>query len=148
MTTRHAIWPGMLLTALMAGLLAAACSSSDGPGDFSEPPLISEEEAIGLAQNRFQSFIDRQIAQGRVSAVVTVRPMRLRTLQDLMNSAVYGPTSRLLDREIWAVQIGGNFPGRPETGDNPVAVIGIDTQDGATLIRGTFDQEILPLAGQ
>ena len=37
------------------------------------------------------------------------------------------------------------LPGLPSHGDDRWAVIGIDAADGATLIRGLYNRQVLPL---
>ena len=68
--------------------------------------------------------------------------MRLRKLQELTKSDLYTPDSPRMQRQIWAVQVGGTFPNDP----SPYRVefgYGIDAINGDIWLRARYDDEVL-----
>ena len=71
--------------------------------------------------------------------------MRLRRLQELTKSDLYTLDSPRMQRQIWAIQIGGKFdddpnPYRVEFG---YGIVGIDAINGDIWLRARYDKEIL-----
>ena len=71
--------------------------------------------------------------------------MRLRKLQELTKSDLYTPDSPRMQRQIWAIQIGGTFPNDPNPYrvDHGYGVVGIDAINGDIWLRARYDKEIL-----
>ena len=76
---------------------------------------------------------------------VRVGNMRLSYLQELTNSELYSPDSPRMQRQIWAIQIGGTFPNDPDPYrvDHGYGIVGIDAINGDIWLRARYDREIL-----
>ena len=71
--------------------------------------------------------------------------MRLRKLQELTNSDLYTPDSPRMQRQIWAVQVGGKFDNDPNPYTVPYGygIVGVDAINGDIHLRARYDEEVL-----
>ena len=145
--------PFLIAVTFTLAALAAACGSSDdtleqiaarAPGP-DVATAINRGEAVNIAVDRFGDFIQALLESGTEDVPVSAVRMELGDLQNLMQDDSYSAGSEILTRTVWAVQITGAIPGLPSHGDDRWAVIGIDASDGATLIRGLYNRQVLPL---
>ena len=69
--------------------------------------------------------------------------MRLRKLQELTNSDLYTPDSPRMQRQIWAVQVGGKFDNDPNPYTVPYGygIVGVDAINGDIHLRARYDEE-------
>ena len=135
-----------LCFALSVFALAIACSDAKEPPPTLDPdPPLSESEAIDIAKDSLVEVIEDIEFAGYDQIRVRVGNMRLSYLQDLANSDLYSPDSPGMQRQIWAIQIGGTFPNAPNPYrvDHGYGVVGVDAINGDIWLRARYDKEIL-----
>ena len=135
-----------LCLALSVFALVIACSDAKEPPPTLDPdPPLSESEAIDIAKDSLVEVIEDIEFAGYDQIRVRVGNMRLSYLQELTNSDLYSPDSPRMQRQIWAIQIGGTFPNDPNPYrvDHGYGVVGIDAINGDIWLRARYDKEIL-----
>ena len=134
---------------LIAASFVIACGDSSPPPPTLNPDLanlpITQARAIEIAKASLSEVIEDIEFAGYEDVRVRVGNMRLSYLQELTNSALYSPDSPRMQRQIWAIQIGGKFPTdpRPYTVDHGYGIVGIDAINGDIHLRARYDKEIL-----
>lgn len=131
---------------LIAIGLAVACGETEDPPPTLDPdPPLSQAEAIEIAKASLAEVIEDIEFAGYEQIRVRVGNMRLSYLQELTNSDLYSPDSPRMQRQIWAIQIGGTFPDDPEPYrvDHGYGVVGVDAINGDIWLRARYDWEIL-----
>ena len=124
----------------------AACGEQGEPVPTLDPdPPITESEAIEIAKASLAEVIEDIEFAGYDQIRVRVGTMRLRKLQELTQSDLYTPDSPRMQRQIWAVQVGGTFEGDsdPYRVDHGYGVVGVDAMNGDIWLRARYDWEIL-----
>ena len=131
---------------MIAASFVIACGESEEPVPTIDPdPPITESQAIDIAKDSLTEVIEDIEFAGYDQIRIRVGSMRLRKLQELTKSDLYTPDSPRMQRQIWAVQVGGTFPNDP----NPYIVefgygiVGIDATNGDIHLRARYDEEIL-----
>ncbi len=135
-----------LCLALSVFALVIACSDAkELPPTLDPDPPLSESEAIAIAKDSLVEVIEAIEFAGYDQIRVRVGSMRLSYLQELTNSDLYTPDSPRMQRQIWAIQIGGTFPNDPNPYrvDHGYGVVGIDAINGDIWLRARYDKEIL-----
>ena len=147
-STRFIKWVsnGGLAVALLLITCLMACNDPEEPIPTIDPdPPITEAQAIEIAEASLIEVIEDIEFAGYEQIRVRVGMMRLRKLQELTKSDLYTPDSPRMQRQIWAVQIGGKF----DTDPNPYRVpfgygiVGIDAINGDIWLRARYDTEVL-----
>ena len=123
-----------------------ACGEPEDPVPTIDPnPPITEAQAIDIAKASLDEVIQDIEFAGYDQIRIRVGIMRLRKLQELTKSDLYTPDSPRMQRQIWAVQVGGKF----DTDPNPYTVpfgygiVGIDATNGDIHLRARYDDEVL-----
>ncbi len=135
----HALWLALALTIV-------ACSESAEPIPTLDPdPPLSESNAIEIAKASLAEVIEDIEFAGYDQIRIRVGRMRLSYLQELTKSDLYSPDSPRMQRQIWAIQVGGTFPDDPEPYRVPFGygVVGVDAINGDIWLRARYDKEIL-----
>ena len=139
-------WRIVLSVWMAIGLVIAACSDPKEPIPTLDPdPPLSQAEAIEIAKASLAEVIEDIEFAGYEQVRIRVGNMRLSYLQELTESDLYSPDSPRMQRQIWAVQVGGTFPDDPE----PYRVlfgygiVGVDAINGDIWLRARYDKEIL-----
>lgn len=138
-TLIHAFWFALLLAIV-------ACSDSKDPIPTLDPdPPLTEAEAIEIAKASLAEVIEDIEFAGYDQIRIRVGNMRLSYLQELTESDLYSPDSPRMQRQIWAVQVGGTFPDDPNPYrvDHGYGVVGVDAINGDIWLRARYDKEIL-----
>ncbi len=141
-SSKHAVWATLFLTVAFA----IACTAQEDPAPTIDPdPPITESQAIDIAKASLAEVIEDIEFAGYDQIRIRVGIMRLRKLQELTKSDLYTPDSPRMQRQIWAVQVGGKF----DTDPNPYTVpfgygiVGIDATNGDIHLRARYDDEVL-----
>ena len=141
---------GTRLALIVAILLAAATVIACGDTEEAIPtldpnPPITEDEAIEIAKVSLDEIIEELEFWGYDQIRVRVGQMRLRKLQELTESDLYTPDSPRMQRQIWAVQVGGKFEDDPEPYklEYGYGIVGVDAVNGDIWLRARYDREIL-----
>lgn len=135
-----------LAVSLLLIACAIACNEPEDPLPTIDPnPPISEAEAIDIAKTSLVEVIEDIEFAGYDQIRVRVGTMRLRRLQELTNSDLYTPDSPRMQRQIWAVQVGGKFDTDPSPYRVPYGygIVGIDAINGDIWLRARYDAEVL-----
>lgn len=135
----HALW-------LVLALTIAACNDPKEPVPTLDPdPPLSQAEAIEIAKASLAEVIEDIEFAGYEQIRIRVGNMRLSYLQELTESDLYSPDSPRMQRQIWAVQVGGKFPDDPDPYTVPYGygVVGVDAINGDIWLRARYDREIL-----
>ena len=135
-----------LLLLLMAIAVGTACSEDEEAIPTIDPaPPISEARAIEIAKASLSQVIEDIEFAGYDQIRIRVGSMRLRKLQELTESDLYTPDSPRMQRQIWAVQVGGKFDDDPEPYTVPFGygIVGVDAINGDIWLRARYDREIL-----
>ena len=135
----HAFW-------LVLALMVAACSDPKEPVPTLDPdPPLTQAQAIEIAKASLAEVIEDIEFAGYEQVRIRVGNMRLSYLQELTESDLYSPDSPRMQRQIWAVQVGGRFPDDPEAYRVPFGygIVGVDAINGDILLRARYDKEIL-----
>ena len=135
----HAFWLALLLAVV-------ACSDPKEPIPTLDPdPPLTQAEAIEIAKASLAEVIEDIEFAGYDQIRIRVGNMRLSYLQELTESDLYSPDSPRMQRQIWAVQVGGRFPDDPEPYRVPFGygVVGVDAINGDIWLRARYDMEIL-----
>ncbi len=141
-------WLLLLTVALSAATIVGLACGNSSPSN-QEPldpnPTVSEDDAIEIAKIYLDELRQEIDFAGYERLRVRIGAMRLRELQELTDSNLYSEDSPRLDRQIWAVQIGGTFPDdtRPYTIPFGYGIVGIDAENGDIWLRARYDHEIL-----
>ena len=131
---------------LLSVSFVLACGEREEPVATIDPnPPVSESEAIDIAKASLVEVMDDIEFAGYDQIRVRVGSMRLRRLQELTKSDLYTPDSPRMQRQIWAVQIGGTFPNDPLPYRVPFGygIVGVDAVNGDIHLRARYDEEIL-----
>lgn len=140
-----AMWT--VLSIALTLTLALSCTASDKPvpPTLTLDPPLKQSEAIDIAKASLNAVIEDIEFAGYEQIRVRVGVMRLSKLQELTKSELYSPDSPRMQRQIWAVQIGGTFPddANPYRVDHGYGVVGVDAINGDIHLRARYDQEIL-----
>ena len=131
---------------LALALTVVACSDSEEPIPTLDPdPPLSQAEAIEIAKASLAEVIEDIEFAGYEQIRIRVGNMRLSYLQELTESELYSPDSPRMQRQIWAVQVGGRFPDDPEPYRVPFGygIVGVDAINGDIWLRARYDKEIL-----
>ena len=135
----HAFW-------LVLALTVVACSDPKEPVPTLDPdPPLTQAEAIEIAKASLAEVIEDIEFAGYEQVRIRVGNMRPSYLQELTESDLYSPDSPRMQRQIWAVQVGGRFPDDPEPYRVPFGygVVGVDAINGDIWLRARYDKEIL-----
>ena len=144
--TEGRVWrsiPALWLAMLMA---VVACSDSNEPIPTLDPdPPLTQAQAIEIAKTSLAEVIEDIEFAGYDQIRIRVGNMRLSYLQELTESDLYSPDSPRMQRQIWAVQVGGTFPDDPEPYRVPFGygIVGVDAINGDIWLRARYDKEIL-----
>ena len=137
----------LLFLSLAIALSALACTadSEDIPPTLDPEPPITESQAIDIAKDSLDEVIQDIEFAGYDQIRVRTGIMRLRRLQELTQSDLYTPDSPRMQRQIWAIQIGGKFDTDPLPYTVPYGygIVGIDAVNGDIHLRARYDKEIL-----
>ena len=131
---------------ILAIPLTLACSNQDENIPTIDPdPPITEARAIDIAKASLAEVIEDIEFAGYEQIRIRVGKMRLRKLQELTNSDLYTPDSPRMQRQIWAVQVGGKFDDDPNPYTVPFGygIVGVDAINGDIHLRARYDDEIL-----
>ena len=134
------------LAPLIAIIFAIACTQPEQPLPTIDPePPITEARAIDIAKGSLTEIIEDIEFAGYEQIRIRVGSMRLRKLQELTKSDLYTPDSPRMQRQIWAVQIGGKFDNDPDPYIVPYGygIVGIDAINGDIHLRARYDAEVL-----
>lgn len=135
----HAFW-------LVSVLMVAACGNPKEPVPTLDPdPPLTQAQAIEIAKASLAEVIEDIEFAGYDQIRIRVGNMRLSYLQELTESDLYSPDSPRMQRQIWAIQVGGTFPDDPEPYrvDHGYGVVGVDAINGDVWLRARYDKEIL-----
>ena len=136
----------LLTIALLAIASLIGCNATEEPLPTIDPdPPISESRAIDIAKASLSEVIEDIEFAGYDQIRIRVGSMRLRKLQELTDSDLYTPDSPRMQRQIWAVQVGGTFPDDPDPYrvQYGYGIVGIDAINGDIWLRARYDKEIL-----
>ena len=134
--------------------LAMSCGDdAAAPADvptINPDPLLTEQEAIEIAKDQHEELLESINFYGHSQVKIRTGSMLMRDLQELTGTELFTEDSPRLNRQIWAVQIGGNF------GDHDVqynirngyGIVGIDAQNGDIWLRARYNREILVNPGE
>ena len=138
-------WAILPLLAMLWFAVAACSDPKEPPPTLDPNPPLSQAEAIDIAKASLAEVVEDIEFAGYDQIRVRVGNMRLSYLQDLTNSELYSPDSPRMQRQIWAVQIGGTFPNDPNPYrvDHGYGIVGIDAVNGDIWLRARYDREIL-----
>ena len=118
-----------------------ACGKSEEPVPTIDPdPPITEAQAIEIAKGSLAEVIEDIEFAGYEQIRIRVGSMRLRRLQELTKSDLYTLDSPRMQRQIWAVQIGGKFDDDPDPYIVPFGygVVGVDAINGDILAASSL----------
>ena len=135
-----------ILILILAIPLTLACNNQDENIPTIDPnPPITEARAIDIAKASLAEVIEDIEFAGYEQIRIRVGKMRLRKLQELTNSDLYTPDSPRMQRQIWAVQVGGKFDNDPNPYTVPFGygIVGVDAINGDIHLRARYDNEIL-----
>ena len=136
-------WWAILMIALV---FIIACGEPEEPVPTIDPdPPITEARAIDIAKDSLAEVIEDIEFAGYDQIRIRVGSMRLRKLQELTNSELYTPDSPRMQRQIWAVQVGGTFPNdsNPYRVEHGYGIVGVDAINGDIWLRARYDYEVL-----
>ena len=135
-----------LIGLLIAASFVIACGEPKEPPPTLDPdPPLTQAEAIDIAKASLAEVVEDIEFAGYDQIRVRVGNMRLSYLQELTDSELYSPDSPRMQRQIWAIQIGGTFPNDPNPYrvDHGYGIVGIDAVNGDIWLRARYDREIL-----
>ena len=128
-------------------MTGVACSDPTEAVPTLDPdPPLSQAEAIEIAKASLAEVVEDIEFAGYDQIRIRVGNMRLSYLQELTESDLYSPDSPRMQRQIWAVQVGGTFPDDPEpyrSRPYGYGVVGVDAINGDIWLRARYDKEIL-----
>ena len=127
-------------------LLVLACGGAEEAlPTFDPDPPITESEAIEIAKASLAEVVEDIEFAGYDQIRIRVGTMRLRKLQELTQSDLYTPDSPRMQRQIWAVQVGGTFENDPNPYRVPFGygIVGVDAINGDIWLRARYDDEVL-----
>jgi len=131
---------------VVAFVFVIACGEPEEPVPTIDPdPPITEAQAIEIAKGSLAEVIEDIEFAGYDQIRIRVGSMRLRKLQELTKSDLYTPDSPRMQRQIWAVQVGGTFPDDLDPYRVPYGygIVGIDAINGDIHLRARYDAEVL-----
>ena len=113
-------------------------------------PLLTEQEAIEIAKDQHEELLESINFYGHSQVKIRTGSMLMRDLQELTGTELFTEDSPRLNRQIWAVQIGGNFGDHdvPYNIRNGYGIVGIDAQNGDIWLRARYNREILINPGE
>lgn len=133
----------------------AACGNDDAAPASNVPtinpdPLLTEQEAIEIAKDQHEELLESINFYGHSQVKIRTGSMLLRDLQELTGAELFTTDSPRLNRQIWAVQIGGNFGDHdvPYNIRNGYGIVGIDAANGDIWLRARYNREILVNPGE
>ena len=135
-----------LIVISLVFILALACGGEDDAVPTIDPdPPLTESAAIEIAKASLAEVIEDIEFAGYDRIRVRTGAMRLRRLQELTKSNLYTPDSPRMQRQIWAIQIGGKFDDDPDPYSVPYGygIVGVDAINGDIWLRARYDTEIL-----
>ena len=123
--------------------------AADVPTLNPDPPL-TEQEAIEIAKEEHEELLESINFYGHQQVKIRTGSMLMRDLQELTGTELFTEDSPRLDRQIWAVQIGGNFGEHDVPYDirNGYGIVGIDAENGDIWLRARYNREILINPGE
>ena len=123
--------------------------AADVPTLNPDPPL-TEQEAIEIAKEEHEDLLESINFYGHQQVKIRTGSMLMRDLQELTGTELFTEDSPRLDRQIWAVQIGGNFGDHDVQYDirNGYGIVGIDAENGDIWLRARYNREILINPGE
>ena len=138
------VWWVVCLIAVLSFVVACGESEELVPTIDPDPP-VSEAQAIEIAKASLTEVIEDIEFAGYEQIRIRVGSMRLRKLQELTKSDLYTPDSPRMQRQIWAVQVGGTFPDDLDPYRVPYGygIVGIDAINGDIHLRARYDAEVL-----
>ena len=143
-----------LAAAVLVAAVVLACGEGGG-ASVVEPtldpdPPVTEEEAIEIAKDQHEDLLETINFYGHDQIRIRTGSMLLRGLQELTGAELFTEGSPRLDRQIWAIQIGGNFGEHdvPYTIRNGYGIVGVDAQNGDIWLRARYNREILVNPGE
>ena len=131
---------------VVAVVFVIACGEPEEPVPTIDPdPPITEAQAIEIAKGSLAEVIEDIEFAGYDQIRIRVGSMRLRKLQELTKSDLYTPDSPRMQRQIWAVQVGGTFSDDLDPYRVPYGygIVGIDAINGDIHLRARYDAEVL-----
>ena len=131
---------------VIAVVFVIACGEPEEPVPTIDPdPPITEAQAIEIAKGSLAEVIEDIEFAGYDQIRIRVGSMRLRKLQELTKSDLYTLDSPRMQRQIWAVQVGGTFPDDLDPYRVPYGygIVGIDAINGDIHLRARYDAEVL-----
>ena len=147
--------PALSVAAAMFVAAAILACGEGGGASVVEPtldpdPPVTEEEAIEIAKDQHEDLLETINFYGHDQIRIRTGSMLLRGLQELTGAELFTEGSPRLDRQIWAVQIGGNFGDHdvPYTIRNGYGIVGVDAQNGDIWLRARYNREILVNPGE
>ncbi len=144
--TERRAWKFVHALLLSMSIAVVACGDPEEAVPTLDPdPPLSQAEAIEIAKASLAEVIEDIQFAGYDQIRIRVGNMRLSYLQELTESDLYSPDSPRMQRQIWAVQVGGRFPDDPEPYRVPFGygVVGVDAINGDIWLRARYDKEIL-----
>ena len=144
------------IVAAMCLVASLACGGggSESPAQplptLDPDPPFGEQQAIEVAKDQHSQLLDSINFYGHTQVRIRTGSMLLRELQQLTGTELFSEGSPRLNRQIWAVQIGGNFGDHdePYTIEKGYGIVGIDAQNGDIWLRARYDNEILLNPGE
>ena len=123
--------------------------AADVPTLNPDPPL-TEQEAIEIAKEEHEELLESINFYGHQQVKIRTGSMLMRDLQELTGTELFTEDSPRLNRQIWAVQIGGNFGDHDVPYDirNGYGIVGIDAENGDIWLRARYNREILINPGE
>ena len=147
--------PALSVAAVMFVAAVVLACGEGGGASVVEPtldpdPPVTEEEAIEIAKDQHVDLLETINFYGHDQIRIRTGSMLLRGLQELTGAELFTEGSPRLDRQIWAVQIGGNFGDHdvPYTIRNGYGIVGVDAQNGDIWLRARYNREILVNPGE
>ena len=133
------------LTLFALSFLVACREPKEPIPTLDHSPPITETEAVDIAKASLTEVIEDIEFAGYEKIRIRVGTMRLRKLQELTKSDLYTPDSPRMQRQIWAVQVGGKFDDDPDPYRVPYGygVVGVDAINGDIWLRARYDAEVL-----
>ncbi len=141
--------------ATVAVLAVVMSCGGDGTAPLDVPtlnpdPPLTEQEAIEIAKEEHEDLLESINFYGHQQVKIRTGSMLMRDLQELTGTELFTEDSPRLDRQIWAVQIGGNFGEHDVPYDirNGYGIVGIDAENGDIWLRARYNREILINPGE
>ena len=144
-----------LAIATVAALTVVVSCGDDGTAPANVPtlnpdPPLTEQEAIEIAKEEHEDLLESINFYGHQQVKIRTGSMLMRDLQELTGTELFTVDSPRLNRQIWAVQIGGNFGDHdvPYNIRNGYGIVGIDAENGDIWLRARYNREVLVNPGE